>query len=156
MRFNTKAKSEAEIRALKIWPNGDYEFKVISIKNHDKNGVLLKGGKDNAFPKYNLTITIWDSSDKTKTVYDDLIDSDDFNWKIRHVFHACGYGKEYDADQHDGEMLAGAMGWLTLGLKPAKDGYEERNIVKDYIVADTSVKPKSTTTDEFNDDIPTF
>jgi len=156
MRFNTKAKSEAELKAMKIWPKGVYQFKITDIVVTDRNGNRLMGGKNKAFPKIQLVMRIWDEQDRSRIIYDDIIDADDFAWKQRALFHAVDLGKQYDSDTHDTDMLFDRTGYLTLGINPANGDYEERNAVKGYIIPDDSIGEQAVSIDEFNDDIPTF
>jgi hypothetical protein len=159
MRFKTKAFTEEQIRQMKLWPKGDYEFKVIDVLLVDKNGLPLKGGKNKAFDKYQLVLRIWDKNEKSRVIYDDLIDNEEWSWKIRHVFHATGHGAAYDADVHDTDMLIDSVGWLNLGLIPKNADFDERNKVNDYLTADKSMAVAMTqelAKDDFNDDIPTF
>lgn len=154
MRFKTKAHSEQQLRAMRIWPNGDYEFKVVDVLDFDKNGNQLMGGKNKAYPKTSLVLRVWDNNDKSRLIYDDLIDCEEFSWKIRHIFHAVDLGHVYDNDEHDSQMLLDKSGWLTLGTQPKSGKYDEKNIVRDYNVPDKSITSK---TDNFQDDeIPVF
>lgn len=78
-----------------------------------------------------LTLHIYNSDGDRRTVFDYLLDS--IPHKLRHAAYACGLGAAYEAGNLIGADFYGRTGRAKIGIQPEKDGYQAKNVVRDYI-----------------------
>lgn len=147
--FNFKPMSEEEIvkmeeekrMALLIQP-GVYKFFIDSCEQKRS-----KAGNQ----MIEIVALVQDQNGKSRKVYDYLVDT--MHYKIRHFFHAIGMGEDYQTGCVNTEKCVGKIGYADIGIRPPKDGYPEKNFIKDYMPKVNSIEQK---TEElpFNDDVP--
>lgn len=139
-----KPKSEAQLKEAErirlenlLWPDGEYEFNVISAAEKrtkdkfDTEGNVTKAG---GVPMIELKLQIFKEDGSFKFLHDWL--SEIMEFKIRHAAYACGLGEDYESGTITDGEFEGKSGRLLLTKKPASGGYAAGNQVKDYIVSD--------------------
>lgn len=129
MKFTPK--SEADIQAssgsFDPWPSGTYDFEVAEAED-----TTSKAGND----MIKLTLYVFNPEGKRRTVFDYLLAS--IEYKLRHAAEACGLLSAYEQGMLEAFDFTGKTGRLKLGVQPAKDGYDAKNTVRDYVKDDGS------------------
>ena len=134
MRFNTKA-------ATDMLEPGQYEAVVKAAKE--------KTSKGTGVPMIEVILTCYGSHGAKVDVFDYLLSTDDWQWKVRHFCESAGL------DYEKGELLAGdcedknVRVWLEIESQP---GYDKKNKVKDYLPRATPIATSSVAVDD--GDIP--
>jgi hypothetical protein len=150
MSYNFTPLSDAEIDAINLLPDGDYDFEVI------KSTPKISSNKN---PMAELQLKFFDGNGKSYIVFDRLIFST-VPLNIRKVKHFCdsvGLREEYDRGSIR-EDLKGFLGKASIATEDKKpDGkggmYPRKNIVVDYVVSDKKSMPKLEEKEvEFKDD----
>jgi hypothetical protein len=62
-------------------------------------------------------------------------------YKLRHFSYAVGLGDAYEAGDINAEQCAGRSGRVALKIEE-QDGFEPKNVVRDYIVPETAKPAK--------------
>ena len=129
MRFSPQSEAEVQKSAAKFgpWPNGVYDFEIAEAADDTSSK-----GND----MISLKLHIYHSDGDRRTVFDYLLDS--IPHKLRHAAYACGLEKAYEAGNLIGADFYGKTGRAKIGIQPEKDGYQAKNVVRDYIVEKSS------------------
>jgi len=134
LRYNPDAASG-------MLPVGQYEATVKLAK--DK--VSKKSGLD----MIELILTVYGPDGLQVDVFDYLLSSDNWQWKVRHFCESAGL------DYARGELLADHCAdqsvRVNLGIDK-QEGYKDKNKVTDYLPRATTVS--ATSVDPADDDIP--
>lgn len=146
-----KPKTEEEVATRKLLPEGTYPFKIDNAEEK-----VSKNGNDMIV----LVIEVYTPDGKSTVIYDYLMES--MAYKLRHAAYACGLVAEYESGNLNDYDFKGKEGFLKLGIQKDKTGeYGDKNVVKDYIVADTGSQKTTPTkakkaddADPFADEIP--
>ena len=143
MSLKFKPMTEDEVVSVNLLPQDNYDFEV--VKAVEK---MSKSGKE----MIELQLKIH-ASTGTKIIFDYLLFTDNFAYKVRHFFYSIGMGSQYDNAEKEGidvNELSGRMGKLKLIQVKDKEGlYPPRNSVSDYIVEKKSSSEEKV---EFKDD----
>lgn len=152
MRFSPQSEADVAKSASKFgpWPNGVYDFEITEASDETST----KGNDMIA-----LTLHIFNSDGDRRTVFDYLLDS--IPHKLRHAAYACGLGSTYESGNLIGADFYGKTGRAKIGIQPEKDGYQAKNVVRDYIVeknsgvsAQVQDRRQPTPTENLDDEIP--
>ena len=108
--------------AVSIWPNGNYTATIDRVEEK-----VSKQGN----PMHELTLTVWKGAEQRQVR--DYIAYPDMTWKLKRLAQALGVEDAFQAGKFDPEEYVGKNVALTLGIQPAKDGYDEKNTVRTYI-----------------------
>lgn len=124
--MNFKPKTEQEIQDAKLWKKGDYAFEVTGAEEKQS-----KAGKT----MIELRLRITDGKN-ARTISDYLLD--ETAGKLRHCASACGLLDKYERGSLNDSDFKGKGGWLMLGVeKDKKKTYPDKNVVFDYVCAET-------------------
>lgn len=147
MRF--QAKTEEEVSNL--IPKDEYAFEVLEAEEKTS-----KSGNDMIALKLGI-----DYNNSLRGVFDYLVDIDSMAYKTRHFADAVGLLAEYEKGNLNAEELVGLTGKCKIDIQPAKDGYDAKNVVRDYVkrkvgeVAPAKIEPKvAGVRNPMDDDIP--
>lgn len=152
MEFTPKDKKE--LNAGKLIPAGDYDFEVLAAQEKESS----KGN-----PMIVVKLGVYGPNGGKRFVTDYLMEA--LAYKLYHFCEAVGI--DYHAGALNADDLPGKCGRVRIKIDEAKDGFDEKNSVKDYIpvsgkpttqpvLQTTHNKPKPITDDapEDLDDIP--
>jgi len=149
--MRTEPKSDQEIQAMMVMPEGIYPFVVIEAKERtSKNGNEM----------IELKLEVLDDQNRAHTIFDYLLASMAF--KLKHFCEHTGLQDKYDADDLHASDCVRRRGYVELKADKAPrivDGreYPPKNSVKDYC-ADGGVKsPQASAVasdPSFQDDVP--
>ena len=125
--FQFKPVSEEEAAAesdFELLPAGVYPFTVIDADERQS-----KAGNDMIALKLDVF-----GPKHSRHVYDYLLEKMAF--KLRHFASSCGVMDAYEKGTIDVDALVGLDGYVKLAIEE-RDGYEPRNVVRDYVVKET-------------------
>jgi len=145
MRFEPK--SEQEVAEAGLAPAGKYAFEVLEAVEKTS-----KAGNDMIALKIGI-----EYEGSTRGVFDYLVAGEKTAYKVRHFADAVGMIAEYERGALNADDLVGLTGECHIVVQPAKDGYDAKNSVKDYVKrAAGSVAPARSAKTEtvIDDDIP--
>lgn len=145
MKFHPK--SEHEIEAENLLPNGIYDFEVAQAKDE-----VSKKGND----MIKIALKVFAPNGGTPFVYDYLLEA--FLSKLLNFCATTGMEDAYNAGELSAEMCMGRCGKVEIGTE-AKTGFKPKNVVRDYIKPVVKTKPSDGITsaasgDLEDDDIP--
>lgn len=153
MSYSFQPMSDAEIDALNLIEDGEYEFQVVKSTRR----VSKKGN-----PMAEIQLNIWDKKGTIRTVFDYLVFST-VGLNIRKIKHFCesvGLIEEYKQGNLR-EDLSNLCGKVLIGTQepqPNPNGgmYEKKNVVIDYLSGDieTNKTPIKKSDSDLNDDLP--
>lgn len=151
--MRTEPKSDAEIQAMMMMPEGVYPFVVVDAKERtSKNGNEM----------IELKLEVLDDQNRAHFIFDYLLASMAF--KLKHFCESTGLTDKYDADDLRANDCLRKRGFVEIKADKAPrivDGreYPPKNSVKDYVseqpekqVAFPNAAPPLDP--EFNQDIP--
>lgn len=118
MKFTPRSDEELS----KAFPKGEYPFEVVGAV--DKTS---KSGND----MIELNLAIYHPNGKQARVFDYLLEVMEF--KLKHFCQAVGLLHLYEKGTFGADDAFGRSGKCIIDIQPAKDGYPEKNIVKDYV-----------------------
>lgn len=121
MRF--EAKSEEEVSSFDLAPAGKYAFEVLEAEEKQS-----KAGNDMIALKIGIL-----HNGSMNGVFDYLVSGEKTAYKVRHFADAVGMLAEYEKGQLNAADLVGLTGECQIVIQPAKDGYDAKNSVKDYV-----------------------
>lgn len=122
-----------------------------------------KLSKSNGTPMIELKLKVWDSKGQEGIIFDYLMltDSNFSLRKIRHFCYSCGLEKVYEQGTLSASNCLDRSGKLKIEFQQGKNGYSDKNVVKDYITDNTGepkkINPKLATgaqEEKFDDEIP--
>lgn len=151
--MRTEPKSDAEIQAMMMMPEGIYPFVVVEAKER-----VSKNGND----MIELKLEVMDDDNRPHIIFDYLLASMAF--KLKHFCEHTGMLDKYEADSLTAHDCLRKRGFVELKADKAPrivDGreYPPKNSVKDYC-ADKPDKPvefhagSAPADQNMNDDIP--
>ena len=125
--MRTEPKSDAEIQAMMVMPEGIYPFVVVEAKER-----VSKNGND----MIELKLEVLDDQSRAHTIFDYLLASMAF--KLKHFCECTGLSDKYDGDNLTAQDCLRKRGFVELKADKAPrivDGreYPPKNSVKDYI-----------------------
>ena len=145
MKF--EAKTEEEVSSFDLAPAGKYAFEVLEAEEKQS-----KAGNDMIALKIGI---LHDGS--MHGVFDYLVAGEKTAYKVRHFADAVGMLAEYEKGQLNADDLVGLTGECNIVVQPAKDGYDAKNSVKDYVKrggASAPAKVAKKAAEVIDDDIP--
>jgi len=131
MQFQPK--TEAEIKAANLLPEGVYDFEVF-----DAVDKVSKSGND----MIELHLKVFTDDGSTRQMRDWILES--FAHKLRHFCEACGLTKQYEAGALTANDCIGMAGKVRV-VQQTREGYDPQNSVKDYIVPEAGSVPTRST-----------
>lgn len=145
MRFTPK--TAAEVDAGDLWPNGTYDFEIVSAEE-----ATSKAGND----MIKLRVKIFNDAGQSQTLFDYLMES--VAYKLRHACEACGLLESYEAGELNAEDFEGKSGTCKINVQKDKSGqYPDKNGIADYMAQKGGVakpaRPKPAA-DDLDDSIP--
>jgi hypothetical protein len=144
-------KPESELIDLLETGEGNYEV-IEAIKKYSKS---------TGNPMIELKLHVWDSKGQEGTLFDYLmLTGSNFSLrKIRHFCYSCGLGHLYEKGSLAAMDCVGKAGKLKIDFQKGNNGYQDKNVVKDYI-AESEGEAKKTDSrftsqeEKLEDDIP--
>lgn len=119
-----EAKESAKPNYLLTPGECDFEITAAADQVSSNNNEMIK-----------LTMNVFDVHGKKAIVFDYLLDA--IPHKARHAAYAVGLGHQYEDGEIEAASFVGKEGKCLIRLKQ-QTGYEPKNEVADYIVADES------------------
>ncbi len=86
-----------------------------------------------------LKLEVYDEDGKGRHLLDWIMEA--VPHKLRHFAYAVGLGSRYEAGTLGAAELQGLTGICQVKIEAAKDGYNAKNSVKDYVPAGEKAKP---------------
>lgn len=126
--MNFQPYSEEEV-ARNAWPSGEYDYEFVTAESKRS-----KAGND----MIELKVKVWDSTGKSQIVKDWFLGTREGAHKLRHACYSCGMGHNYEMGDVDPEDFKGKSGRLKLGIEKSDAGYPDKNVIRDYVVAETT------------------
>ena len=132
-----KPKTDEEIQAEGLWPEGKYGFEIIDQVSFGDNiletkDTVSKSGND----MIQIVVRVYNDNGQQTHVIDYLLEA--FSKKLKGAAYACGLGSQYESGQLEARDFIGKQGNLYLGIqkgRPKDDGsgnYPDRNTVTEY------------------------
>ena len=131
MQFQPK--TEAEIKAANLLPEGVYDFEVF-----DAVDKVSKSGNG----MIELHLKVFSDDGRTRQMRDWILPA--FERKLRHFCEACGLMAQYEAGTLNAEDCIGMAGKVQL-VQQTREGYDPQNSVRDYIVPEAGSVPTRST-----------
>lgn len=122
--FNPLTEEEAEIAKIGITPG------VISWQVIEAQDKTFQSGNKGIL----LTLECQDQNGNIRKVYDNLIFTNNMIWKTRHFCAEAGLLDNYMGGNLYAKDCLNKMGWATLSIQKAKDGFAAKPIIDDYKV----------------------
>lgn len=145
MRFSPKTEEEVS----NLLAEGVYPFEVLEAAEKQS-----KAGND----MIALKLGIVGPDDSKRAVFDYLLTDESAQYKLRHFSDTVGLLAEYEKGALTADNLVGLTGKCKLVIQPAKDGYDAKNSVRDYVKRGAKdaapVKGSSAAKNDMDDDIP--
>jgi hypothetical protein len=150
--LNYDPKPEEEL--IDLLEIGDGDFEVVEATE--------KHSKSNGNPMIELKLKAWDSKGQEGFMYDYLmLTGNNFSLrKIRHFCYSCGLDALYEQGRLSALDCTGKSGKLKIDFKKGENGYQDKNVVKDYVISTTETNKKTDSRftaaqdEKFDDDIP--
>lgn len=122
MQFQPK--TEAEIKAANLLPDGVYDFEVFdAIEKESKSGNEM----------IELHLRVFKDDGSTRQMRDWILAS--FARKLKHFCEACGLTKQYEDGTLTADHCIGMAGKVRV-VQQTRKGYDPQNSVEDYIIPD--------------------
>lgn len=138
-------KSEKEIAAAGLLPDGEYDFEVTEASDEiskRSNAAMIK-----------VKLGIYNGATIGRFVFDYLMPS--MAAKLRHFCDSVGLLKEYEGGALSAEMCKGRSGRVKLVIEQDKAGqYPDKNAARDYLVRAAKPLAAEAKTDGKPDDLP--
>lgn len=130
--MNFQPRTEQEIQDAKLWKKGEYAFEIVDAAEKQS-----KAGH----PMIELKLRISDGDGKNRMLTDYLVA--ERPEKLRHCCSALGLLAKYESGILADDDFVGGRGKLRLGIeKDRKHVYPDKNVVLDYICAETLKAPQ--------------
>lgn len=120
-------KTEKEVSEEGLLPEGIYDFEIMEAVEK-----LSKSGND----MIALKIAVYGPNGNARYVFDYLLEIEGMSYKIRHAADACGMLDKYESGEIEAGDFINKTGKLKLFIQKGKDGYADKNSVRDYITRD--------------------
>lgn len=132
---------------------------LVGDGNYEVLEAAEKMSKSSNNPMIELKMRVWDSEGHDSILFDYLmLTASKFSLrKIRHFCYSCGIGNLYEQGALSAQDCIGKQGKLKIDFKKGDNGYQDKNVVKDYIVdmdAKTETPATGAQSEVFDDDIP--
>lgn len=154
MRYTPK--SEEEIAAENLCPEGLYDFEVFSATDSTS-----KAGNDQIV----LELDVFGPSRKYR-ITDYLGATPKMQWKLRHFMDSVNMLPVYESGNIQAVDLVGACGKAKIVTKPASGSFPEKSAVGDYLkradwdkhknAASVAASAPTSTPAESDDDLPNW
>ena len=122
MTLEFQPKTEKEVSEAMLAPAGDYDFEVLKAED-----ATSKTGN----PMITVTIGLYRDGSVKNRVTDYLLPA--MEAKLRHFCDTTGLLARYEAGTLEAADCEGRAGQVRIVVDPAKDKYQAKNSVKDYI-----------------------
>lgn len=159
--FQPKTEAEVKTANTKVFPAGVYDFEI--------KGATDKKSKASGNDMTELRLRIFDADLNETTVWDYLLYTDEQASKLRGCCEAIGILPKYESGTLEAGDFETGVGQVKIKVQPAKDGYEEKNVVSYYLARRSpeeiakveknhgiSVGKKKNLKDDLADNIPGF
>ena len=120
-----KPRTEQEIADSKLWAKAVYPFEITEAVEK----VSQSGGN----PMIELKLKILRPDGASRVIPDYLVEKR--AEKLKHAAAACGLLDKYETGSLPAGDFRGKRGKLKLAVEKGKNGYADRNVVADYLVA---------------------
>lgn len=154
MKINPKTEAQIQkeqsewLAANSMWRMGEYAFEVLDKVTLGPTTVYTMDTTSKAGSEMiQLALRVINSAGQFRTVIDYLVPS--MEYKVRHAAVACGLGDQYESGELSGQDFIGKQGYLKLVQGKARDGYDAKNEVRDYVV------PEDKSAGDYNAPLPT-
>lgn len=121
MQFTPRTEEECDTRTL--LPNGEYDATVLEASDEKSKA----SGND----QIHLLLLVKADDGQQNRVHDYLLEA--MAGKLRHFCAAAGLMSEYEAGTLTAADCSGQDVRVRLGVEKGKDGYADKNAVKDYL-----------------------
>jgi hypothetical protein len=115
-------KTEKEVQEAALAPAADYDFDVLMAED-----LISK----NLNPMIKVIIGLYIDGAVKNQIFDYLLPA--MEGKLRHFCDTVGLLSQYEAGQLEAADCVGRSGRVKIAIKPEKNGYSAKNIVRDYI-----------------------
>lgn len=144
-------KTASEVAEAGLLPAGIYDCEVVSAEE-----TVSRNGNE----MIKLRVRVFTEDGNSRTIFDYLLDS--VAYKVRHAAESFGLMEAYDDGELSAADLEGRTGRCKVRIDPAKDGYEAKNSIQDYVVSvdaiakrvEKTVAAAQTVTADMDDEIP--
>lgn len=151
-QYNVVSEEEAQkAREFPLLPDGTYDFYTMESKFQQSS---------TGNPMIALKVKIMHDG-KDFNVFDNLIGIASMDWKTKHYCETTGLQQNYIDKTFDEKVAAGRKGKCIISTQPAKpknDGsgtfYKAKNVIDDYVTADTLAKTEGQGAEFFEDSLP--
>jgi len=145
--MNFVAKTESEIQAMNLLPDGSYAFEVM-----EANDKISKAGNE----MIQLQLRIYDQHDRPHMVFDYLMEQ--MAYKLLHFCAATDLQLKYSAGTLSASDCNNKKGFVEIYTQEGVNGYSAKNSVKDYLVSKQNdmLSPEKKAEEDFLDctDLP--
>jgi hypothetical protein len=141
-------KTEEEIAAMNLWPEGEYGFEVLEqatlgqdthYTQDTKSKVKANGSGGNDMIK--LVVNVYNPEGQSRVVMDYLLEA--LPRKLRNACYGIGIGDKYEGGEFSAADFIGKKGNLKLKIEkggPREDNpnekYADKNTIADYVLTD--------------------
>lgn len=122
MAMNFQPKEEKDLKTFDPLPAADYDFDILNAED-----TISKSGN----PMIKINIGLYVDGKVKNRVFDYLLPS--MEAKLRHFCDTVGLLSQYQNGTLESADCIGRSGKARIAIDPAKNGYEAKNIVKDYV-----------------------
>ena len=129
--MNFKPKTEKELEQSRLLPDCDAPFEVIEASD-----ATSKGGN----PMIKLKLNVF-GKDRQVHIFDYISDAF-MEHKLRHFCFCVGLGAVYESGTLTARQCLGRQGYAHIVLEDGKDGFRDKNVIFDYIVAESEAPPE--------------
>jgi hypothetical protein len=127
MRVTPISEEEAEAQSANLWPESEYDYEVRDASEETS--------KNTGNEMIKLEIWVFNQEGGRRLVFDYLVGGEKSAWKVRKFAASCGLLPQFEKGDLIAPEIVGRTGRCKLGIQPAKDGYQAKNVVRDYIKA---------------------
>jgi len=125
----TAEKANEQSGDFEPWPAGEYDFSI-----QDAGEETSTAGNE----MIKLTLHVFNRAGNRRTMFDYLVNTEKWQWKVRHFAESVGLIKSYEAGNMDARDVLNRDGRLKLRIKPKRGDYAANNAVNDYLPASGS------------------
>jgi len=140
MKYARVSEEEAQTLSQNLLPEGRCKFKV-----KDAEEKTSSNGNDMLSLKLKEKVT-------GKLIFDIIVLTPKWAWKLRHFADSCGLLEEYDAGTLSAAGIVGAEGEAEIYVEPANGPYKAKNAVRDYVKKADQASELPASLDTLDDD----